>query len=1174
MFRSLGGFGIVMEVPVLDIGADDDLHGDIIRQAFRCPAGFSVNGEDHGIFALHDLHFDDQFQKEPGPDRDMVLPHAAAIGSQMEGVKMLVLDFLSAGVPEDPEADPAPHDVPVFGIIGAEICQQDRIVPALELFHFHALVDERAASVRLHEGSAVPVNGVPVETDSSILHICREQNENGTSRAGTILRIGPDLEDQSAGSIRFRQGRDQDKISAAFIFHGNSTGKDLFAGFIQDPAAEPVGRSGKEGGIRREHHIPVQVFGELPVDIGSSAGILHQCLHELFGRAEEQSGSGGVVKIAIQHGRFSAPCDQLKRHGFCLLHGQGIDRKIVIRLCRRDLIQPASAAGNTHELCRTEDQTQLVFRRSCQSDILTGDEVEGSTGDQFRGVSGAPFQRGSAFAIQIDRDKQIVPRAIRPGEEDGIDTAAIQKLHHCSVAEGGMESEEQIEPADQTVLIFRGTPVQSGSLVDVDLLGGEPFHAVCETEGAGNGAERGKSGPHGGIGTGDSGKAVVVVGLRIMDHEAVAGAFTPRVAQIAFDLVPGIILEQFGIRPVQVRLIQQGSRHSGIAAQPFQQEDRLRKLLPDPGSDVFPGGRGDHVPGIAAEAIHPSAAPDKKDICQIFPEIQFAVVQFGQVAPGNAPGAGGMDGTVRLPDQPVRMGFVEFCSPAGVVDSDVDEKFCIPLVDFVRQFDKLIQRGRFSVELRQRGIDRRKIEGGIRTAEASHTPVNGGSGIDRQQVDDPAFQVVHNVVQLPDQIPESAGAGDEGVAVIVKFLQFLRRNALRQRGDGFVPVLPELADKGAVHAVGAAIGGGFHIDMHIMPFRPDRLRAVIRHEGTLTFKVTGFGESEPDGEGIIVDLLHGDIGPVSAAGGDPFFHFFNNLRPAEGGIAEVRAKECFTGHDLSGKLHLKFHRIAGIADQMFSGFWKLFDLHRLTALFKGGSICKDQLFDPALFLSQTYFKDQRLRFNRPQVQFHFHCQTALHPVQRLRQKDLGRHIQHQVISRSQRHGLTLRVLFLFTGRPDLFPILIRHFFARTLDWRKIDPDVVPFVLEPLINGNDFQIVPVQYLETQDRRSEFSVFHKKHIILQTALDGQRFFHFGEDLRRFRVHKHIIRFIIFLADFLFFLCGTGHHKNRYQQQKKYFLHSECSPFLCRYRQISIFFAFYKYNGLNLNIKGVLL
>ena len=215
--------------------------------------------------------------------------------------------------------------------------------------------------------------------------------------------------------------------------------------------------------------------------------------------------------------------------------------------------------------------------------------------------------------------------------------------------------------------------------------------------------------------------------------------------------------------------------------------------------------------------------------------------------------------------------------------------------------------------------------------------------------------MVYDVIQFSDQIPERTGSGNQRIAIIVKLLQFILRDTFRQRRDRFVLVLTELPDKGAVHTVGTAIGGRFNIHMNIMSFRPDRFRAVIRHERTLTFKMSGFRQGEPDGESIIVDLQHGYVRPVGAAGSDPFFHFLNDFCSAQGGIAQIGAKEGFTGNDLSGKLHLKFHRIAGIADQMFSCFGKLFDLHTFSALFQKGrqSAKISSLTLPCFFLNRT-----------------------------------------------------------------------------------------------------------------------------------------------------------------------------------------------------------------------------
>ncbi|MBQ7401206.1 MAG: hypothetical protein IJW07_04125, partial [Lentisphaeria bacterium] len=61
---------------------------------------------------------------------------------------------------------------------------------------------------------------------------------------------------------------------------------------------------------------------------------------------------------------------------------------------------------------------------------------------------------------------------------------------------------------------------------------------------------------------------------------------------------------------------------------------------------------------------------------------------------------------------------------------------------------------------------------------------------------------------------------------------------------------------------------------------------------------------------------------------------------------------------------------------------------------------------------------------------------------------------------------------------------------------------------------------------------------------------------------------------LLTFFFSFAAQGITKNAINSRKSIFFILNVRLSSAGSRQISIFFAFYKYNGLNLNIKGVLL
>jgi len=78
----------------------------------------------------------------------------------------------------------------------------------------------------------------------------------------------------------------------------------------------------------------------------------------------------------------------------------------------------------------------------------------------------------------------------------------------------------------------------------------------------------------------------------------------------------------------------------GVAAEAFEHEDGLGVLEADFGDDVFPGGDGNFIAGVAAEAVDAAFAPEEKYVGHVLPEVAVGVVEFGEVFPEDAPGAG------------------------------------------------------------------------------------------------------------------------------------------------------------------------------------------------------------------------------------------------------------------------------------------------------------------------------------------------------------------------------------------------------------------------------------------------------------------------------------------------------------------------------------------------------
>src|SRR6266700_26240 len=75
-------------------------------------------------------------------------------------------------------------------------------------------------------------------------------------------------------------------------------------------------------------------------------------------------------------------------------------------------------------------------------------------------------------------------------------------------------------------------------------------------------------------------------------------------------------------------------------AQPFEQQNRFRKLLTHAGDDVSPDRHRHLVAGVAPETIDTAAAPGEKRLGKMIPKLRFACLQLHEVLPGDAPRAG------------------------------------------------------------------------------------------------------------------------------------------------------------------------------------------------------------------------------------------------------------------------------------------------------------------------------------------------------------------------------------------------------------------------------------------------------------------------------------------------------------------------------------------------------
>ena len=81
---------------------------------------------------------------------------------------------------------------------------------------------------------------------------------------------------------------------------------------------------------------------------------------------------------------------------------------------------------------------------------------------------------------------------------------------------------------------------------------------------------------------------------------------------------------------------------SGVprTAKAFEKKNSFGKFLLHPRNDVLPGGHGNFVASVAAEAIHAAATPDDQGVGDKIPEFNVVLFKFDQVFPNGSPSAG------------------------------------------------------------------------------------------------------------------------------------------------------------------------------------------------------------------------------------------------------------------------------------------------------------------------------------------------------------------------------------------------------------------------------------------------------------------------------------------------------------------------------------------------------
>ena len=265
----------------------------------------------------------------------------------------------------------------------------------------------------------------------------------------------------------------------------------------------------------------------------------------------------------------------------------------------------------------------------------------------------------------------------------------------------------------------------------------------------------------------------------------------------------------------------------------------------------------------------------------------MAVIQLGEIFPVHPPCPGNLNLTLWAPHQPLGMGFVKICGPAGMIDGDIDKYPGIAPVHGVHQFDELLQGGSVMIKFGQGWINRGKAQRGIGAAKSSHAAIGGGGGMNRQQHQNSAAKLAQDKIQFAHQVPEGPRWRNHTISALVEPGDEILIQVGQEFNTGLVGT--ELAYERIVNNVGTAIVGRINVQDGIGARGPDRSRLVPGQEETFGFKVPAFKQRQGCRKRLPVDAGHGNIKPGPAQGGFILFNLVDNFPADDMGLSDIGA---------------------------------------------------------------------------------------------------------------------------------------------------------------------------------------------------------------------------------------------------------------------------------------------
>ena len=422
----------------------------------------------------------------------------------------------------------------------------------------------------------------------------------------------------------------------------------------------------------------------------------------------------------------------------------------------------------------------------------------------------------------------------------------------------------------------------------IDLLRAEPLDAIGDAPGALPRKERRKLDAQLRIGLAALRETVVVMRLGKVDERAVFFRARNRIRQIPLELSAVVGLEDLGIGPVKIGFGEQAVRRLEAAAEALEHEDRVGILLAHLGDNVLPCLGGNHVAGVAPEAVHAKAAPEEEDVRHVGPQFGIRIVELDEIRPGDAPGAGTHEPAVVLTVKPLRMMRLQRRRPARVVCGEVDQHEPVPRVNGADQLLELVKRRRTLVELGHGRIDGKEVGRRERTAVFAHHRVGRRHGERRQRLDDPEAHRVHDEREPPDDLAKRA----------------------------------ELPRKDAVDRVARARLAALDLDVRVAALGPLGHMRPLGKEAGLAGEDADFVQADVRPEKPRRHFLERNVRPRLRERRQALLGLVDNLAAADRRVPDVGAK---CGATLARRVELQCHgqRVAAPLEEKVFCFWNL-----------------------------------------------------------------------------------------------------------------------------------------------------------------------------------------------------------------------------------------------------------